>query len=144
VAATWHKMSSPHPLLYGLFAEVIPDQCIFISGKTFDSKDLLKSMGAVWVPEVKKWKLPLTADLSSLRLQVQEQLPRHQPQPQPKPQPRAQLYEPNIWVYDKIRDRRERPCCKKCKREIDKYRPDGPLWYVCPDHGKWQSDYTGD
>jgi hypothetical protein len=35
-------------------------------------------------------------------------------------------------------------CCQRCQVMIDKNRPDGPLWYVCPDHGRWQSDYTGD
>jgi hypothetical protein len=118
-------MSSPHPLLYGLFAEVVPDQCILISGKTFDSKDLLKSLGGVWVPDLKKWKLPLTADLSSLQPQVK--VP-------PRPPPRTDfLGKPMV-----------RRCCQNCKVMYDKKRPDGPLWFVCPTHGTWQSDYTID
>lgn len=125
-------------LINGLVAEFYPDG-VLISGRTFDSKDVLKALGGVWSPPLKKWKLPLNADLSSLTPQIPSQ-----PQPQPQPQPRVMQYEPNIWVYDRVRDRRRRQCCSQCKTELDKYRPDGPLWYICPVHGKWQSDYTGD
>lgn len=118
-------------LINGLVAEFYPDG-VLISGRTFDSKDAMKALGGVWSPNLKKWKFPLTVDLSSLRPQVPSQ-PVYQPRPQP---PRVNLYA--------NRPRRPGACCSQCKTEFDKYRPDGPLWYVCPVHGKWQSDYTGD
>jgi hypothetical protein len=124
-------------LINGLVADFYPDG-ILISGKTFENKDALKALGAVWSPPLKKWKLPLETDLSSLRPQVPLQ------PPQPQPQRQIRVHEPNMWVYDRLRDNRRRQCCNQCKTEIDKVRPDGPLWYVCPQHGKWQSDYTGD
>ena len=124
-------------LINGLLAEFYPDG-VLISGRTFDNKDALKALGAVWSAPLKKWKLPLQVDLSSLRPQVSPQ------QSRPQEQPRANVYEPNMWVYDRMRDKRRTKCCNQCKTEIDKFRPDGPLWYVCPQHGKWQSDYTGD
>jgi hypothetical protein len=127
-------------LINGLVAEFYPDG-ILISGRTFDSKDVLKALGGVWSPPLKKWKLPLTADLSSLTPQIPSQ---SQPQNQPQRQIRVNQYEPNMWVYDRMRDRGRRQCCSQCKTEFDKVRPDGPLWFVCPQHGKWQSDYTGD
>lgn len=128
----------------GLLAEFYPDG-VLISGRTFDNKDALKALGAVWSPPLKKWKLPLETDLSSLRPQIpsksQSQI---QSQTQPQRQIRVNQHEPNIWVYDRMRDRGRRQCCSQCKTELDKVRPDGPLWFVCPQHGKWQSDYTGD
>jgi hypothetical protein len=131
-------------LINGLIAEYYPDG-ILISGRTFDSKDALKALGAVWSPPLKKWKLPLETDLSSFRPQVPPQgQPRPQEQSRGQLPSRATVYEPNMWVYDRMRDKRRSPCCSQCKTELDKFRPDGPLWYVCPQHGKWQSDYTGD
>ncbi len=132
VSLVWAQaqMSSLFPLQHGLYAEVIPDQCILISGKTFDQKDRLKSLGGIWAPDLKKWKFPLNADLSSLQPQV-----RLQTKPAPQPAPRI--------IYAQ-RPRRPGRCCSKCQVMIDKKRPDGPLWYVCPDHGTYQSDYTGD
>jgi hypothetical protein len=126
-------------LINGLLAEFYPDG-VLISGRTFDNKDALKALGAVWSAPLKKWKLPLQVDLSSLRPQVSPQ----QWQSRSQEQPRANVYEPNMWVYDRMRDKRRSKCCNQCKTELDKFRPDGPLWYVCPQHGKWQSDYTGD
>jgi hypothetical protein len=119
-------------LINGLVADFYPDG-VLISGKTFENKDALKALGAVWSPPLKKWKLPLQVDLSSLR-----------PQEQPRGQPQMRVHEPNMYVYDRMPSKRNRQCCNQCKTEIDKFRPDGPLWYVCPQHGKWQSDYTGD
>jgi hypothetical protein len=119
-------------LINGLVAEFYPDG-VLISGRTFDNKDAIKALGASWSPPLKKWKLPLDVDLSSLRPQVREQ---------PPPQPRAQV-QPRVNLYAN-RPRRRGACCSQCKTEFDQFRPDGPLWYVCPVHGKWQSDYTGD
>jgi hypothetical protein len=48
-----------------------------------------------------------------------------------------------MWVFDRPRNR-NKSCCSKCKREFDRENPQGPMWFVCPVHGKWQSDYTGD
>ena len=115
----------------GLKAEVLSDG-IYLSGNTFAYKDHIKSLGATWLPDQKRWRLPVGADLSSLA------------QPQPQPQPQRQPYTENMWAYDSLRFRRNRACCSQCKREFDAYRPDGPMWFVCPVHGKWQSDYTGD
>jgi hypothetical protein len=120
-------MATKEYLLGGLVAD-ISSEAIWVSGNTYQNRDSLKSLGAVWVPDKKKWRLPAGTDLSILR-----------PPPQ---QPR--VYEPNIWVYDRLRDKRRRECCSKCKREFDRENPQGPMWFVCPVHGKWQSDYTGD
>ena len=120
-------MASAEYLLNGLIAET-SGEAIWISGATYDNRELLKSLGATWVPAEKKWRLPVGTDLSSLR---------------PPPRPRV-IYEPNLWVYDRVRDRRNRECCSQCKRRFDDENPQGPMWFVCPVHGKWKSDYTGD
>ena len=117
-------------LINGLVAEYYPDG-ILVGGRTFDSKDAIKALGGVWAPALKKWKFPLQTDLSSLRPQVPQAPPQQPPQPV-----RFNLYA--------NRPRRPRECCSQCKTELDRVRPDGPLWYVCPVHGKWRSDYTGD
>jgi hypothetical protein len=115
-------------LLNGLVAEITPE-AIHISGNTYSFRETLKSMGAKWSPEQKVWRLPAGADLSALR---------------PPPPPPPKVYEANMWVYDRMRDRRRRECCSQCRRELDEIDPQGPMWYVCPVHGKWKSDYTGD
>lgn len=127
-------MSGKENLVNGLYAE-ISSEGIFISGKTFDNKDMLKQMKAVWVPEVKKWKLPPGTDLQPLRPQVpmRTQVPMRPPE--------ARVRQINIYAD---RPRRYGACCAKCKTAFDNYNPQGPLWYICPDHGKWKSDYTGD
>jgi hypothetical protein len=106
----------------GLLAETFPEG-IYISGNTFHNRDLLKSLGALWAPDVKKWRLPTGTDLSPL-------LP-------PPPPPRPAI---NLWAVRRVGGR----CCSRAMARFDSENPQGPLWYVCPDHGTWKSDYTGD
>jgi hypothetical protein len=49
----------------GLRAET-KENGIYISGRTFNSKNLLKTLGASWNPAEKKWVLPLATNLSPL------------------------------------------------------------------------------
>lgn len=49
----------------GLRAET-KENGIYISGRTFNSKNLLKTLGASWNPAEKKWVLPLETNLSPL------------------------------------------------------------------------------
>lgn len=127
-------MSVPQTLSLrdGLKAEVLSDG-IYLSGNTYNYKDHIKSLGGTWLPDQKRWRLPVGTDLTSLLQQV----------PRALAQARQQVSQ-NMWAYDSLRHRRRSECCSKCKREFDAYRPDGPMWFVCPVHGKWQSDYTGD
>ena len=39
---------------------------IYISGNTYPVKNTIKGMGGIWVPNAKKWKLPLGTNISSL------------------------------------------------------------------------------
>lgn len=99
-----------------------------VSGKTFDYRELLKGKGGKWNPQKKVWIFPLETDFSDMRA--------------PPATPKRPV-EPNMWVFDRLRDTRRRECCSQCKREFDKYNPQGPMWYVCSVHGKWKSDYDG-
>lgn len=63
------------------------DEGIVITGRTFDSKDLLKGMGARWNPERKAWVLPVDTDLSDLRLPPPEKKPRVKKEPVEQPKP---------------------------------------------------------
>lgn len=101
-----------------------------ISGRTFDWREKLKSLGGRWNPEKKTWLLPADADITDLKQPVYVPVPR-------------EPYTPNMWAFDRLRDRRRRECCKNCKREFDEFNPQGPMWYVCSTHGKWKSDYDG-
>jgi hypothetical protein len=120
-------MTTHEYLLYGLKATITLEG-ISITGNTYHCRDILKNLGAKWSADEKAWKLPYGTDLSSLR----------------PPPPPPQIYQSNMWVFDTLRNKRRRECCSKCKRELDKENPQGPMWFVCPVHGKWQSDYTGD
>ena len=115
---------------YGLNVEQGTEN-IRISGSTFDHKDKIKAIaGAKWNPAEKCWTVPLGSDLSTLIRPVERYMYRDPG--------------PNMWVFDRLRDVRRRECCSKCKREFDDFNPQGPMWFVCPVHGKWKSDYTGD
>lgn len=120
-------MTTKEYLINGLVAEITPEE-ISITGNTYHYREMLKSLGAKWSPEKKAWKLPSGTDLAALR---------------PPPPPPRQTYQPNMWVFDRPR-KRNSACCSKCKREFDDVNPQGPMWFVCPVHGKWKSDYTGD
>jgi hypothetical protein len=119
-------MTTHEYLLYGLKATTTSEG-ISITGNTYNCRDLLKNLEAKWSAAEKAWKLPSGTDLSSLR---------------PPPAP-PRVYQPNMWVFDRPRNR-NKSCCSQCKREFDQDNPQGPMWYVCPVHGKWKSDYTGD
>lgn len=100
-----------------------------VSGSTFSYKDQIKAIpGARWNAAEKVWGLPSDANLSLLQ----------------QPAPRRGAPTQNMWAFDRLRDVRRRECCSKCKREFDAFDPQGPMWFVCPVHGKWKSDYTGD
>ena len=43
---------------------------IVLTGKTFDVKDKIKSLGGKWNPERRVWTLPLTMDTDELRTQL--------------------------------------------------------------------------
>ena len=100
-----------------------------VSGMTFNYKEQIKTIpGARWNAAEKAWTLPNDANLTLLQ----------------RPVPRREPYTPNMWAFDRLRDTRRRECCSNCKREFDRTNPQGPMWFVCPTHGRWQSDYTGD
>jgi hypothetical protein len=100
-----------------------------VSGKTFNYKELIKAIpGAKWNAAEKAWTLPSDAQLFTLQ----------------RPIPRREVIQPNMWAFDRLRDVRRRECCSKCTRKLDDFNPQGPMWYVCPVHGSWKSDYTGD
>jgi hypothetical protein len=52
-------------LNFGLHATVDND-LVFIDGKTYESKDKLRALGAKWVPECKTWMIGSDVDLTSL------------------------------------------------------------------------------
>jgi hypothetical protein len=100
-----------------------------VSGRTFDYKELIKAIpGAKWNAAEKVWSLPSDASLFTLQ----------------RPIPRREVIQPNMWAFDRLRDVQRRECCSKCTREFDDFNPQGPMWFVCPTHGRWKSDYTGD
>ena len=104
--------------LHGLTV-AMTDTNVHISGHTFIHKDIIKAIqGSRWNPELKCWSLPIDADLSSL-------MATNQPS-------------------TISRNRLDKECCGSCKRELDIHYPQGPMWFVCPTHGRWKSNYTGD
>lgn len=111
-----NKMASQENLVNGMIAETFPEG-IYISGNTYWNKDYLKSLGAVWKPDVKKWRLPPGTDLQPLR---------------------------PIPVIKPFRRCKSGRCCSKATVEFDKENPQGPLWYICKVHGNYKSNYTGD
>ena len=50
-----------------LFAET-RNNGIYLSGNTFASRNLIKPLGGIWKPELKKWVVPLGTNLSTLPL----------------------------------------------------------------------------
>lgn len=104
-----------------------------ISGRTFEYRELMKAKGGRWNPHKKIWVFPSETDFSEMRALV----------PVPAPQRRRKPVEPNMWVFDRLRDTRRRECCSQCRREFDTSNPQGPMWFVCSVHGKWKSDYDG-
>jgi hypothetical protein len=123
-------------LNYGLLATTTAES-IQITGRTFDSKDRLKALGAKWNAETKAWALPLGTDLSSL-------LP-----PPPKPisaamrQQMADYYISDSYLRRVIGRSRHGRCCSEATTKLDDFNPQGPMWYVCKTHGNYKSDYDG-
>jgi hypothetical protein len=52
-------------LNFGLHATV-DDDLVFIDGKTYESKDKLRALGAKWIPELKTWMIASDTDLTPL------------------------------------------------------------------------------
>lgn len=114
-------MTSSETLRYGLLLFKQSD-CFEIKGQTYDNRDLLKSLGAKWNPERKAWILPLTTDLSSLKL----------PPPPPRQTPVRKLKKVfRTWI------------CDKKQAQLDPYNPQGPMIWVCSCCGTYKSDYDG-
>ena len=120
-------------LKYGLVAKTTPDS-IEITGRTFDSKDRLKALGAKWNAEKKAWVLSRDADLSSLEL------------PPVSASMRQQMADYSIsdsYLRRVIGRSRHGRCCSEAKTKLDDFNPQGPMWYVCEKHGNYKSDYDG-
>lgn len=125
-------MATTH-LNYGLVAKTT-SEFIEITGRTFDSKDRLKALGAKWNAEKKAWLLPLGCDMSSL-------------QPPPvSASMRQQIADYTIsdaYLRRVIGRSRHGRCCAEATTKLDDYNPQGPMWYVCAKHGNYKSDYDG-
>jgi len=123
-------------LNYGLLATTSAES-IQITGRTFDSKDRLKALGAKWNADAKAWLLPLHTDLSSLEL------------PPPKPissamrQQMADYFISDSYLRSVIGRSRHGRCCSDAKTKLDDYNPQGPMWYICAKHGNYKSSYDG-
>jgi hypothetical protein len=106
-----------------------------ISGRTYDAREYLKSKGGKWNPQTKAWLFHADTDFSELALP-----------PPPKPSARELQARADYFISDAYlhrASRRNRECCSQCRRELDDFNPQGPMWYVCPTHGKWKSSYDG-
>ncbi len=123
-------------LNYGLVAKTTPES-IEVTGRTFDSKDRLKALGAKWNAEKKAWVLPRDADLSSL------ELPPPPPVSASMRQQIADYYISDSYLRRVIGRSRHGRCCSEAKTKLDDFNPQGPMWYVCAKHGNYKSDYDG-
>ncbi len=120
-------------LNYGLLATTTPE-FIEITGRTFDSKERLKALGAKWAPEKKAWTLPLDSDLSSLALPPMTASMRQQI---------ADYYISDTYLRRMRGRSRNGRCCAEASTKLDDDNPQGPMWYVCSKHGNYKSDYDG-
>lgn len=111
-------------LAKGLFMKQTPEG-LEISGKTYDNRDLLKSLGGKWNAEKKVWVLPLTANVELLR----QPPPPPAPAPVPRPVPRQKVF--RTWI------------CGNKKAKLDPYNPQGPMIWVCSCCPTYKSDYDG-
>jgi len=106
--------------------ETLADGRIILSGNTFAYKDRIKiaslaaGMAAGWGAPQKSWTVAAGTDLSFI-----------QPPP-PAPMP--------VAVF---RRRRDGWCCHQAKSEFDPHVPQGPMWHVCPVHGRCKSNWSG-
>lgn len=123
-------------LNYGLLATATTDS-IQITGRTFDSKERLKALGAKWNAENKVWVLPLGTDLSSLAL------PPPRPISESMRQQMTDYYISDSYLRRVIGRSRHGRCCSEAKTKLDDVNPQGPMWYICGKHGNYKSDYDG-
>lgn len=109
---------------FGLIATQAPEG-IEISGRTYDSREKLKSLGGTWNTTKKVWILPSDADLSSLR--------RPPPAPAAAPVERRQPLQRvfRTWI------------CGKKVAKINPDNPQGPMIWVCSCCPTYKSDYDG-
>jgi len=49
----------------------VQDDAVYVSGKTYDYKDTLKSLGAKWNPEQKKWYFPGETNVDTIRTSLE-------------------------------------------------------------------------
>jgi hypothetical protein len=102
-----------------------------LTGRTYDFKEKIKSLGGQWQPAEKCWKVPAGADLSFLV-----------PPPPPRPRTREE-WTMEEWTWYCIRHRSPTgPCCKNAK-SFQEYEQ-GPVCYRCERHGVTHNNYTGD
>ncbi len=120
-------------LNFGLVLQRTPEG-LEISGKTFNSKEALKALGGVWNGEKKVWVLPLTADISSLRIPPMSASMRQQI---------ADYMISDSYLRRMRRRSRHGRCCSEATTKLDDDNPQGPMWYVCAKHGNYKSDYDG-
>lgn len=120
-------------LNYGLVAKTTTE-AIEITGRTFDSKERLKALGAKWNAEKKTWVLPLGTDLSSLEVPPMSASMRQQI---------ADYYISDGYLRRAIGRSRHGRCCSSATTKLDDVNPQGPMWYVCAKHGNYKSDYDG-
>ena len=107
---------------------------IEVSGKTFDSKDRLKALGAKWKAETKVWVLPLGTDISSLMPPPISASMRQQ---------MADYFISDSYLRRVSGRSRHGRCCSEAKTKLDDFNPQGPMWYVCAKHGNYKSNYDG-
>ena len=115
---------------------------VYVSGRTYDHKDILKGLGAKWSQEQKAWCFLNESDVDSVRARIQERIEVLCPLPAPRASlaPQPLLQSPSIYR-----------CCDKCKVLDAKKRI---TWcdVHCVDHGDGRKDcmrvngciYTGD
>ena len=105
-------------LINGLLATEKVSQ-FYISGNTFDNKDMLKSMGAKWSADNKMWVLPAGTNITPLLAP-------------PPPPPMRYLKSDRKWI------------CAKKKATFNPENIQGPLMWTCPCCPDFHSFYTGD
>lgn len=124
--------------LYSGLKATQAEDVILLSGKTFDYKDLIKSIpGAKWDAQNKLWRLPLGSDLSPLV-----------PPPPPPPsaamrQAIADYYISDAYLRRVCGRNKNGRCCSEATTRLDDFNPQGPMWYVCAKHGEHKSSYDG-
>ena len=121
--------------LYSGLKATQAEDAILLSGKTFDYKDLIKSIpGAKWDAQQKLWRLPLGSELSPLVPPPPSAAMR---------QAMADYYISDSYLRRVCGRTRHGQCCSEATTKLDDFNPQGPMWYVCTKHGNYKSDYDG-